>query len=164
VKTATDLRFVLLGGLEVPSIALQHHLTGVLRCRHVGAKATRPAPPFERHLRVENRSYRTIEIDPEAGRLLGAAPEGLPCQARRPAGRNRPGTAPRLAPCCPRFGSTTLNRATDRYPIALSADNRWVDPVVREESACVGALGAFTPSTPSVLDKSIPGYGGRTRH
>jgi hypothetical protein len=42
VKTAADLRFLLLGGVEAVSIALQHHLTGVLRCRHVGAKATRP--------------------------------------------------------------------------------------------------------------------------
>jgi hypothetical protein len=44
-KTAADLRFLLLGGLDAASIALQHHLTGMLLlCRHVGAKATRPGP------------------------------------------------------------------------------------------------------------------------
>jgi len=44
VETAADLRFLLLGAAEAVSIALQHHLTGLLLSRHVGAKATRPGP------------------------------------------------------------------------------------------------------------------------
>jgi hypothetical protein len=72
VKTAADLRFLLLGGSEAPSIALQHHLTGVRRCRHVRAKATRPGRSFERHLRAANKSDRTLETYLEAVRLLAA--------------------------------------------------------------------------------------------
>ncbi len=59
-------------GVQAVSIALRHHLTGVLRCRHVGAKATRPDPLFERHLRAEGKSDGTVETDLEAVRLLEA--------------------------------------------------------------------------------------------
>jgi hypothetical protein len=60
VQTAADLRFLLLGGVEAPSIALQHHLTGY------GAAMSEPRLPdlarsFERHLRAENKSDRTVE-------------------------------------------------------------------------------------------------------
>jgi hypothetical protein len=57
VETAADLRFLFLGGAEAVSIALQHHLNGVLRCRHVGAKATRPDPLLRRLQAVPVASF-----------------------------------------------------------------------------------------------------------
>jgi site-specific recombinase XerD len=69
----------LLSGVEAVSIALQHHTTGVY-----GAAMSEPRLPdlarsFERHLRAENKSDRTVETYLEAVRLLKAflAPRGV---------------------------------------------------------------------------------------
>jgi site-specific recombinase XerD len=60
------------GGPEAASIALQHHLTGVLLCRHVGPRLPDLARSFERHLRAKSKSDRTVETYLEAVRLLQA--------------------------------------------------------------------------------------------
>jgi hypothetical protein len=72
VKTACDLRFLLLDGLEAVCIALQHHLTGVLRAAMSELRLPDLARSFERHLRAENKSDRTVETYLEAVRLLEA--------------------------------------------------------------------------------------------
>jgi hypothetical protein len=71
VETAAGLRFLLLGGAEAVSIALQHHLTG----GH-GAASPEPRLPdlarsFERHLRAENESHHGRDL-PETGRSTAA--------------------------------------------------------------------------------------------
>jgi Phage integrase, N-terminal SAM-like domain len=72
VETPSDLRFLMLSGLEASCTALQHHLTGMLLCRHVGARLPDLARSFERHLWAANKSDRTVETYLEAVRLLEA--------------------------------------------------------------------------------------------
>jgi hypothetical protein len=104
-ETATDLRFLLLGGAEAVSIALQHHLTGVLRCRHVGAKATRPGPLLRAASRRRVRAEDPVDLaallaysvqvlaaadDPEDLDPAAAALSSPASGSRPPCGRGSP--------------------------------------------------------------------------
>jgi integrase len=72
VKTATDLRFLLLDGAEAVSIALQHHLTGVLSCRLSEPRLPDLAPLLRAASPGREQVRRTVETYLEAVRLLKA--------------------------------------------------------------------------------------------
>jgi hypothetical protein len=73
VRTASDLRSLLLGGVEAVSIALQHHLTGVLTCCRVGCVAPIGRPLFGARLKASKCGRSGIGPGwPVAGRVEAA--------------------------------------------------------------------------------------------
>jgi hypothetical protein len=114
VQTATDLRFLLLGAVEAASIALQHHLTGVLLSRHVGAKATRPGPLL-RAASPGREQVRSHGRDLPGSRWRSWPPGARKATAERATGHRPP---PIRMPTAP----ATVNRAMVGRGHALTSE------------------------------------------